>query len=183
MVGYRRYKERIEELKKEDVKDEGEVSLDEGRGKNELERLKKRFVLVTADKSEKNVIVVCRRYYVKKIREELLSENEEGRRTYEEEEKEEEEIIQEQIERLKRYGLEVEEKMKRLATLYWTAKMHYDPPRARFIAASGKCVLKVLSQLLSKCLKLVQEQRRSMCKGKVGREDETGEVLDSEEYR
>ena len=66
-------KERIEELKKEDVKDKGEESLDEGRGKKELERLKKRFVLVTADKSEKNVIVVCRRYYVKKIREELLS--------------------------------------------------------------------------------------------------------------
>ena len=64
---------------------------------------------------------------------------------------------------MKKFGLEVEEKQKRLATLYWTAKMHYDPPRARFIAASGKCVLKVLSKLLSKCLKLVKEQWRRKC--------------------
>jgi hypothetical protein len=136
---------KIERLKTQGLEDEGETVLESEKGKRELESLQKKYVLVSADKSENNVIVVGRRFYVRRIREELRSVDERGRRTYEEEEKEEDDVIEEQVEQMKKFGLEVEEELKKLATLYWTAKMHYDPPRARYIAASRKCVLKVLS--------------------------------------
>ena len=60
-------------------------------------------------------------------------------------------------------GVEIEEAHLKLASMYWTAKMHYDPPRSRFIASSSKCVTKSLSQLISKCLKLVQKEHKKKC--------------------
>jgi hypothetical protein len=146
--------------------------LESEEGKREMKRLARKYVLVSADKSENNVIVVCKKYYVKRLRDELLgtdhissnssskgSSSNAKEKTYRKETRSIEEVIEEQIETLREeFGLEVDEKMKKLARPYWTVKMHYDPPRERHIAGSSKCVLKVLSQLISKCLKTIQNE-------------------------
>jgi hypothetical protein len=227
-----------------------------------LEELHARFALVSADKSENNVIVVCRRYYVQRLREELegkpeaavdnahedegrgggngkeeVGEENEGvgkqgkghsegvggrsgkeewdgvtagtsngapslpkpitssssssssasslppnptppsspqpplaeevgageKRTYRKEKRKQQELVKEMTEKLERWNIKVEEQMERLATLYWTAKMHKLPPKERFIASSRRCVTKPLSQLLAKCLKLVQSTWKRKC--------------------
>ena len=156
-------KKKIERLKREKTENDGNELLTTAAGKKQLEEIQKKYVLVSADKSENNVIVVCKKYYVERVRKELAGI--EGKaKTYERQEERIEQTVSWQVEQIeKKYGLKVEEAMKTLATLYWTAKMHYDPPRERFIAASSKCATKVLSQLLSKCLKLVQNQLKGEC--------------------
>jgi hypothetical protein len=73
-------------------------------------------------------------------------------------------MVKYQIDEMKeRFGLEVNEEQRQLATLYWTAKMHYTPPRQRFITASDRCVSKTLSQLLSRCLKRIQAELKQVC--------------------
>jgi hypothetical protein len=56
------------------VKEKGPI-LDKEQGHKEskkaLRELLSKYVLVSADKCENNVIVVCRRYYVQRVREEL----------------------------------------------------------------------------------------------------------------
>ena len=41
--------------------------------------------------------------------------------------------------------------------------MHKDPPKERYILGSFKCVNKELSQLICRCLKLVQKQMKLSC--------------------
>ena len=72
-------------------------------------------------------------------------------------------IIDQQIAGVESFGFQVESLQRKLATLYWTAKMHKVPPKERFIASSSKCVTKVLSQCLSKCLMAVQKQLQRQC--------------------
>ncbi len=50
-----------------------------------------------------------------------------------------------------------------LATFYWTAKMHKNPPSSRFIAASRRCVLKPLSALLTQCLRAISKELQKFC--------------------
>ena len=135
-------------------------------GKAALEDLLKRFVLVSADKSENNTIEVCQRHYVQRIREELAGQV--GKpHTYRLELERIDVIVEEQLRRVKefgvKYGFDVEKTQEKLATLYWTAKMHKNPNAERFIASSSKCVTKVLSQFLSKCLKAVQTELKFLC--------------------
>ncbi len=57
-------------------------------------------------------------------------------------------IVAEQLQRVtefgEKYGFSLEKAQEKLATLYWTAKMHKNPTAERFIASSSKCVTKVL---------------------------------------
>ena len=43
-------------------------------------------------------------------------------------------------------------------------KMHKSPPKGRFIAASSSCTTKPLSDIITKCLKLITLQHRKYCK-------------------
>ena len=61
----------MERLKMTEKTDRGNEILNEGEGKKQLSALQSKYVLVSADKSENNVIVVCRRYYIRKLREEV----------------------------------------------------------------------------------------------------------------
>jgi len=158
-----RVRKKVARLRAEPAVRQKERVLESREGKRALEELQREFVLVSADKSENNVVVVCRRHYVQRLREELESVDEQGKRTYEETGVRVEETVEKQIAAVEKFGLKVEEAHHKLATLYWTAKMHKEPPKERFIAASSKCVTKVLSQQLSKCLKQVQEEMKRVC--------------------
>ena len=56
---------------------------------------------------------------------------------------------------LKLFGIKVTEKLHRLATCDWTAKLHKTPPSQRLIAASHACATKQLSQFLTRCLRQI----------------------------
>jgi hypothetical protein len=58
----------------------------------------------------------------------------------------------------------VEMDMQKLGSMYWTPKMHKNPPGARFILNSMKCVTKPLSAILTNCLRLVQKSWKEHCK-------------------
>ena len=51
--------------------------------------------------------------------------------------------------------------MKTLPFMYWLPKMHYSPPRARFIVASSSCSSKPLSKLASSIYKHIFNQVRN----------------------
>jgi hypothetical protein len=147
----------VREKEKGVGEEKGQI-LEDKKSKKALKDLLDRYVLVSADKSENNVIVVCRRYYVQRIREEIEGKGEEEEeKTYRREVgRQAKEIVSTIVEELKDDGIEVPAEHLELATLYATVKMHKDPVGLRFIASSRRCVTKRFSQLLSKCLKAVQ---------------------------
>ena len=59
--------------------------------------------------------------------------------------------------------------MKRLPNLYALPKMHKAIPKMRYIAASNKCTTTNLSQIITKCLKLLTTRHRALCKTKYNR--------------
>ena len=60
-----------------------------------------------------------------------------------------------------RYGLEVDEGMKALPSMYWSPKLHKDPIGSRFIIASKQTSLKPLLKDLTCIFKLFQKQVES----------------------
>ena len=59
------------------------------------------------------------------------------------------------------FGLNLEERLKSLPFMYWLPKMHYSPPRFRFIVASSSCSTKPLSSLASTIYKHIFNQVRN----------------------
>jgi len=57
----------------------------------------------------------------------------------------------------------IEEKQQQLPYLYWTPKMHKNPPKKRFIASSFACTTKSTSATITRCLRIVQEAHRIYC--------------------
>ena len=51
----------------------------------------------------------------------------------------------------------------KLPKLYNIPKMHKTPPKQRFIAASNMCTTKPMSNIITKCLKLILTQHRKYC--------------------
>lgn len=157
----------------------------------ELAALHNRFVLVPADKAEGNVIIVCKQFYKYCLIKELLGtqqpervqdapvpppvpvpdtaeEKQEEERTYVMDPRDEKEVIKVIMDKMSSdpvlSRLQVPEELEHLAAMYWTAKMHKTPPSQRFIAASNRCVTKVLSHTLSKILKAILKQHRRICR-------------------
>ena len=62
-------------------------------------------------------------------------------------------LIQKHEDFLGKYGFQIDERMKKLPYMYWTAKMHKDPTSQRFIAASASCTTKCLSNALTVILR------------------------------
>ena len=113
-----------------------------------LEFLHKHLVIVPVDKAANNVAFVCRRLYVDVLRREL-AQSSGAYRTL----KSSADVFVAKHERVLRpMHLNGEG---RLPYLYWLPKLHENPPSQRFIAGSGKCTTKSLSELLSAYLNFV----------------------------
>ena len=65
----------VDRLSKTVTPDRGNCVLTTEAGKKALAALHKSYVLVSADKSENNVVVVCKRYDVSELRKELEAES------------------------------------------------------------------------------------------------------------
>ena len=82
-------------------------------------------------------------------------------RAYQEIKQTSEEVIKtHEAEENKTFEVAIDEKQKQLPILLWIPKMHKNPSKQRFIAASHSRTTKNLSSLIGKCLKLVQKARK-----------------------
>ena len=136
--------------------------------KKELKALQKCFVLVPIDKASNNIAFICKQHYASVIRAELGYSGRSMRSgtcsspTYNLlTDGVSDHIIEEHISELNEYGLEVEEEMKSLPSMYWSPKLHKDPICSRFIIASKQSSLKPLLKDLTCIFKLFQKQVES----------------------
>jgi hypothetical protein len=134
--------------------------------KSVLEKLQKDFVFVQTDKASNNIAIVCKKFYIEKSLKELgvFQKRKVDDMTY----MKLDEDIESIVKRHKRYmksNLGVEDIPESFPFLYWIPKMHKKPfSKQRYIAASYSCTTKPLSQLLTKVLKLVENQHRTICR-------------------
>ena len=127
----------------------------------QLKELQEKFVFVQTDKASNNIAVICKKFYIERSMKELNifdSGKSDGNQTYVQAKQDVKSIIA----RHKRYMISNSiEPADNLPFLYMIPKMHKKPySKQRFIAASANCSTKPLSQILTKCLKLVERQHR-----------------------
>jgi len=72
-------------------------------------------------------------------------------------------IVNKHINDVKNWGGIINEKQNQLPFLYWSPKMHKNPIKKRFIAASSSCTTKSTSAVITLCLKLIQKAHRTYC--------------------
>ena len=127
--------------------------------KDTLSRLHDDFVLVSADKTANNVIVVCKKYYIESLIKQLgiNTTNISPNSTYIPSTDSFDEILISHCKFIESVGLEMSEEHKNLPYLYWTPKLHNVPFKHCFIAGSSKCTTKDLSCLLTKVLTTVKD--------------------------
>ena len=122
-----------------------------------LAELQRKFVIVPIDKASNNISIVCKRFYVQKLLTEVGVPGDTSS-TYKLSERNPEDIIDDNSVVCEQFGLNLEERLKSLPFMYWLPKMHYNPPRFRFIVASSSCSTKPLSSLASTIYKHIFKQ-------------------------
>ena len=120
-----------------------------------LENFQKHFVLVPADKTSNNVLIVCKKYYVDVVLKELDTCTGTSPQTYTPCSARAEDLVKEHQHLLNRQNIKILDSM---PNFYWLPKMHKNPIGSRFIAASSACTTKPLSQVLTSSLKLITNQ-------------------------
>ena len=86
-----------------------------------------------------------------------------GNNTYQKCASSEVNIVKEHLEFLNKYSITPETIDHNVPSLYWLPKLHKDPYKFRFIAASSKCTTKYLSVLLTRGLEKVQQYLVNRC--------------------
>ena len=125
-----------------------------------LSELHSKFVVVPIDKAANNVALICKRFYIQKLLTEVgIPGNTSS--TYKLSEDDPSKIIQNNASLCSKFGIPLEDRSKTLPFMYWLPKMHYNPPRARFIIASSTCSTKPLSKVTSSIFKHIFNQVRN----------------------
>ena len=124
---------------------------------DELEELKRRFVLVPVDKASNNIGFVCKKFYMEVLRRETISD------TYEEIEENVEEVMDYLKKESNLLGILVDKGFNELPSIHATIKMHKDPIKFRYIIGSRFGVMKPAAKLLVEVLKLVMITHRRYC--------------------
>ena len=128
-----------------------------------LAELHRKFVVVPIDKASNNVALICKRFYIQKLLNEVGVPGNQSP-TYELSEEDPENIVHNNALLCEKFGITLEERLKALPFMYWLPKMHYNPPRARFIIASSTCSTKPLSKITSSIFKHIFNQVRNFHK-------------------
>ena len=124
----------------------------EGKVRDELDRLKSKYVITVTDKAQNNILFTCKRFYIDKLREELTRP---GQSTYIPTNRSAASINNEIVQFSATKNVKVVDSMKEIPLIYWIPKMHKNPIGSRFIAGSRVCALKPISKSFSKALKLI----------------------------
>ena len=115
--------------------------------KQDIPEFHRKCVLVPADKTTNNVVVVCRLHYINALNQELHST-----RAYKETNCDEISVVNAHLTELPvKFSVGVNEGQDKLPTMYWLPKLHKRQYKARFIANSKSCSKTELSKLLVSC--------------------------------
>ena len=128
-----------------------------------LAELHRKFVVVPIDKAANNVALICKRFYIQKLLNEVGVPGNQSP-TYELSEEDPNNVIHNNALLCEKFGITLEERLQALPFMYWMPKMHYNPPRARFIIASSTCSTKPLSKITSSIFKHIFNQVRNFHK-------------------
>ena len=129
--------------------------------KNSLSKLHDAFVIVPIDKASSNVSFICKYLYM-----EILSSEITLAKTFQLSNKSEQEIIIENNQLLQKNSINHVTANNRLPFLYWSAKMHKNPPASRFITSGKDTVTSKLSENVSCCLRVLLKYARNSYKYK-----------------
>ena len=112
--------------------------------KQGIQEFHRKCVLVPADKSANNVVVVCRLHYINTLKQELNDT-----KAYEETSTDEKSVVNSHSNNLPyKFAVNVKENQDELPTMYWLPKLHKRPYKARFIANSSSCTTTELQNYL-----------------------------------
>ena len=151
---------RLKILKSKRVPSTTKPSLQDEDVQTALKDLHEKFVVVPIDKASNNVAIICKRFYIQKLLDEVGVPGDNSP-TYKLSNKNSADIINNNISICDKFGLTLEERFQTLPFMYWMPKMHYSPPRARFIVASSACSTKPLSKVASLIYKKIFNQVQS----------------------
>ena len=120
--------------------------------KQGIQEFHRKYVLVPADKTANNVVLVCRLHYINTLKQELN-----GTKAYEETSIDKKSVVYSHSNEIpKKIAVDVKERQDRLPKMYWLTKLHKRPYKARFIANSSSCTTTELSKLLTSCLTAIK---------------------------
>ena len=151
---------RIKVLKTKKIPSTTKPVLEDDDAVSALEHLHMKFVVVPIDKASNNVAIICKRFYVQKLLGEVGVPGDTSP-TYEMSDRDAQDVIADNTALCEKFGLCLEDRMLTLPFMYWLPKMHYSPPRCRFIVASSACSTKPLSKKASIIFKHIFDQVRS----------------------
>ena len=114
---------------------------------DDLKRYQSKWVFIPTDKAGNNITIVCKKYYMEVLDEEIINSG-----NFDEQQQSYEDVINKQVNFLNKFKILSKEK---LPYLYWTAKLHKQPFKHRFITAGKGCCIQPLSIILGCCLKTI----------------------------
>ncbi len=127
-----------------------------------------KFILIVADKAANNYVVICKKNYVLTLMEELgIDKNTftcSGNSTYQIMDRTERELIDEHIKEMKNdFKISIDEADQIIPKIFWNAKLHKTPFKARFIAGARRSTTKKLAIRINKGLKVLKQHFIKYC--------------------
>ena len=135
------------------------------KSKNELARLKDRYVITVVDKAANNFAFTCKKFYFLKLASELGMDNiTPGNDTYLHTSRSEIEIVTEIKQNLTKFRIVPCVSEEKLALLYQTPKFHKNPPKMRYIAGNVKTATSQLDKTVALILKMCKSHFINLCR-------------------
>ena len=111
--------------------------------KQGIQEFHREYVLVPADKSANNSVIVCRLYYINTLKQELN-----GTKAYKETSTDEKIVVNSHSNDMPyKFAVNVKECQNKLPTMYWLHKLYKRPYTTRSITNSSSCTTTELSKL------------------------------------
>ena len=133
--------------------------------KNELARLKDKYIITVVDKAANNFSFMCKKFYFLKLASELgMDNNSPGNDTYIHISRSEDEVVTEIRQDLSKFRIVPDNSESKLALLYQTPKFHKDPPKMRYIAGNVKTVTSQLDRYVASILKMCKNHFINLCR-------------------
>ena len=148
---------KVKMLKNKKVPSVVKPVLEDEEATSALYDLHSKFVVVPIDKASNNVAIICKRFYIQKLLNEVGVAGDTSP-TYKMSDRDPEDVIAYNTLMCEKFGLSLDDRMNSLPFMYWLPKMHYSPPRCRFIVASSSCSTKPLSKTASTIYKHIFTQ-------------------------
>ncbi len=147
------------------------IVLDDKKVKDYLEEFHEKYVITPTDKAGNNFSIVCKKFYIKCLMKELdlLKEPKKAKplsanKTYQRLKIKANDVVKRHVKYMKKHNISLDESQQKLPFLYWIPKMHKNPSKQRYIAASHSRSTKPLSKMITYCLKLIQQTHVNHCK-------------------